>query len=58
MEAKGKSLLIVQFENSRTIGYLFFANQNEKRMGAPILRAIKEVGMYKAYKELYNKKKK
>lgn len=35
-----------------------FANQNEKRMGAPILRAIKEVGMYKAYTELYNKRKK
>ena len=35
-----------------------FANLKEKRMGAPVLRAIKEVGMYKAYTELYNKKKK
>lgn len=35
-----------------------FADLKEKRMGAPVLRAIKEVGMYEAYKELYNKKKK
>ena len=35
-----------------------FANLKEKRIGGPILRAIKEVGMYKAYTELYNKKKK
>lgn len=35
-----------------------FANLKEKRKGGPVLRAIKEVGKYKAYTELYNKKKK
>lgn len=35
-----------------------FANLKEKRMGAPVLRAIKEAGKYNAYKKLYNKKKK
>lgn len=37
---------------------LLFADLKEKLMGAPVLRAIKEVGMYEAYKELYNKNKK
>ena len=46
---------IRKFENYRLP---LFANLKEKEMGAPILRAIKEVGMYKAYTELYNKKKK
>lgn len=33
-----------------------FINLKEKRMGAPVWRAIKEAGKYKAYTELYNKK--
>ncbi len=35
-----------------------FANLKEKRLGGPVLRAIKEVGMYKVYTELFNKRKK
>lgn len=35
-----------------------FTNLKEKRKGTPILRAIKEAREYKAYTELYNKKKK
>ena len=35
-----------------------FSNLKEKRKGGPVLRAIKEAGKYKAYTELYNKKKK
>lgn len=35
-----------------------FADLKEKRLGAPVLMAIKEAGKYKAYTELYNKKKK
>ena len=46
---------IRKFENFRLP---LFANLKEKEMGAPILRAIKEFGMYKAYTELYNKRKK
>ena len=37
---------------------LLFANLKERRKGGPVLRAIKEAGKYKAYTELYNKKKK
>ena len=35
-----------------------FENLKEKRMGVSVLRALKEAGKYKAYTELYNKKKK